>query len=334
MYKRPAGALFLVLSTVGAGVAGAGTRLLFIEFQSIGGYSTATKQVIAYSISQPEVMQKPSLGFDLVQRFSGKSGDVAIFALQGRIAWNARAKEMGLKTFEPQLYNAYLRLKLGFADVWFGHDKPRLGLALPLDNHAELLQPLSMYGFGFDRDWGVGIDRDTAWGGIGLSVTAGSGMALRFKRTYLAAARISRGVLSRDNYSGGFSLASGRVQDVMGNTLLTDALIDLKLASFDFSWVRNNWENRFEMLGGSRDGRRVFVFFWRTGIGLFEENRLKLEAQPICKLTKKSTDFEMSLSATSLITADWSLRAMAVYDTNAKDFRFVLQIYLYKSLGL
>ena len=31
-------------------------------------------------------MQKPSLGFDYMKRFSGESGDVATFALQGRLA--------------------------------------------------------------------------------------------------------------------------------------------------------------------------------------------------------------------------------------------------------
>jgi len=334
MPRRTAPALGLAILAIGVGTGSAGTRLLFFEFQAVGGYSTAAKEIVAYSIAQPEAMQKPSLGFDLVQRFSGKSGDVAILAVEGRIAWNAQPQEEGLRTFDPQLYNAYLRLKLGFADCWVGHDKPRLGLALPLDNHAELLQPLSMYGYGFDRDWGFGLDRDTAWGGVGVSLTAGSGMALRLKNTYLAAARISRGVLSQDNYSLGFSLAYGRVQDVMGNTLLSDAVVDLKLASLDFSWVRNNWENRFEMLGGSRDGLGEFVLFWRTGIGLFGENRLKLEAQPILKLTRESTSFELGLGATSLLSADWTLRAMTIYNTEAKDLRFVLQVYFYKNTRL
>jgi hypothetical protein len=332
MCKRAA-AVLLVCAAFGAGPARAGTRLFFIELVGVGGYSTAAKKLIMYSISQAEAMQKPSLGFDLVQRFSGRKGDVAVLALQGRLAWNAETEEMGLKTVEPQLYNAYLKFKLGFADFWIGHDRPRLGLAMAIDNHAELLQPLSMYGFGFDRDWGIGLDRDTSWGTIGASLTAGSGMALRFKDSFFAAARISRGVLSQDNASGGFSLAYGKIQDVMGTILLSDARIELATASFDLSWVRNNWENRVEMLGGGRDGEGVFVLFWRTGLGLLEENRLKLEAQPLLKWADQKADLELGLGATYLLTADWTLRAMALYDGAADDFRFVVEVYFYKNLS-
>ena len=110
-----------------------------------------------------EVMQKPSLGFDYVQRFSGATGDFAVLAVQGRLAWN----QEGEKTFEPQLYNAYLKFKLTAADLWIGHNRPRFGLSSVLDSHGTLLQPLAMMGFGFDRDWGIGFDKDFAGGSAG-----------------------------------------------------------------------------------------------------------------------------------------------------------------------
>jgi hypothetical protein len=326
------GAVLLIAAT--AGTVRGGTRLFFVELQAVGGYATAAKKFVAYSMNQIEARQKPSLGFDLVQRFSGKGGDVAVLAVQGRLAWNADKGETSLKTLEPQLYNAYLRFKLRTVDLWVGHNKPRFGLSYALDNHGMLLQPLAMSGYGFDRDWGVGLERDTSSGSAGVSLTTGSGMSLRFKKTYFLAARIERGVLSRDNFSGGFSLGYGTVQNVLGNHLLSDALIKLRLASFDLSWVRNNWENRIEMLGGGRDDQGVFLVFWRTVLGFLDEYRLKLEIQPVVRLAKNSTDAELGVGATYALTPDWTLRGLASYDTAMKDFRFVVQIYFYKSLGL
>ena len=333
MSKRLATAVFLSTALL-AGTAAGGTRLFFFELQGVGGYSAEGKKFVTYSMAAMDAMQKPSVGFDLVQRFSGKGGDVAVLAVQGRLAWNADAKDSGLKTFEPQIYNAYLRLKLGFADVWVGHNKPRFGLSYALDSHASLLQPLAMSGYGFDRDWGIGLDRDTAGGSAGISLTTGSGMALRFERSYFAALRIERGVLARDNYSGGFSLGYGKIQDVMGVNSMRESLLGLALASFDLSWVRNNVEIRVEMLGGDRDSRGVFVLFGRAGLGLMEENRLRLEAQPVIKLAKEKTSAELGLGATYALTPDWTLRAMAAYDSAMKDFRVVVQIYFYKRLGI
>jgi len=318
-----------------AGSSAAGTRLLFFEFQAVGGYSSEAKKLIVFSMNPMESMQKPSLGFDLVQRFSAKGGDFAVLAIQGRVAWNQDASEMsemGLKTFEPQLYNAYVRFKLRFADVWVGHNKPRFGLSYALDSHAALLQPLAMSGYGFDRDWGLGLDKDTSWGSAGFSLTTGSGMSLRFKRSYFFAARVERGVLSRDNSSGGFSVGYGKIQDVMGLHLMSDALLDFRMASFDLSWVRDSWENRVEMMGGGVDEIGVFVVFWRTTLGLLDENRLKLEAQPVVKLAKNASHADLSFGATYALTADWTLRGMAGYNTTAKDFRVVLQVYFYKGL--
>ena len=84
MFKslHPLSVLFLCL----AGMAQAEDHLLYFEAQGIAGYSSELKKGIFYSQNPDAEMQKPSLGFDYIKRFSGESGDVATFALQGRLA--------------------------------------------------------------------------------------------------------------------------------------------------------------------------------------------------------------------------------------------------------
>ncbi len=65
------------------GAVQASDQLLYFEAQGIAGYSTAIKKTVFYSMNPDAEMQKPSLGFDYLKRFSGESGDVATFALQG-----------------------------------------------------------------------------------------------------------------------------------------------------------------------------------------------------------------------------------------------------------
>jgi hypothetical protein len=65
------------------GAAHASDQLLYFEAQGIAGYSTAIKKTVFYSMNPDAAMQKPSLGFHYLKRFSGKVGDIATFALQG-----------------------------------------------------------------------------------------------------------------------------------------------------------------------------------------------------------------------------------------------------------
>src|SRR3990172_5848269 len=74
--------LFLFL----AGTAQASDHLLYFEAQGVAGYSSDKHRAIYYSMNPDAEMQKPSLGFDYIQRFSGESGDIATFALQARLA--------------------------------------------------------------------------------------------------------------------------------------------------------------------------------------------------------------------------------------------------------
>ena len=53
----------------------AGSRLLYFEAEGVGGYSSEKDGVIYYSVDKADVMQKPSIGFDYVERLSGETGD-------------------------------------------------------------------------------------------------------------------------------------------------------------------------------------------------------------------------------------------------------------------
>jgi hypothetical protein len=304
------------------------TSLFYFEAQGVAGYSTAGRGWIFYSMSQHEVMQKPSLGFDYVQRLAGAAGDWAVFALQGRLALNAD----GDRTFEPQLYNAYIKFKFRFADFWVGHNRPALGLASVFDTHSHLLQTLAMDGYGFDRDWGVGLGRDFAKGNWGISLTTGSGMPLRFSGNYLLAGRLALGVQNRDNYSVGVSAGLGRTLETMGYEILSVEPRLFRMAGADVSYLWNNVENRWEVWAGKRYGEDSFALFWRLGLNWLGEDRLKWEIQPVLRREAGQTVSAFSTGITWLATGDLTLRAEYTYDSATKDSRVVVQVYYYKRL--
>ena len=62
----------------------AADHLLYFEAQSITGYSSEVRKPIYYSMNPYAEMQKPSVGFDYLKKFSGEAGDWATVALQGR----------------------------------------------------------------------------------------------------------------------------------------------------------------------------------------------------------------------------------------------------------
>jgi hypothetical protein len=320
--------LKILLLALATPMLAAQNYLFYLEAQGVGGWSFSGRKASFFSMSAQEAMQKPSLGFDYVQRFSGAGGDFAILAVQLRLAYN----QEGETRFEPQVYNAYLKFKLAAADIWIGHNKPKFGLATVLDNHGTLLQPLSMMGFGFDRDWGVGFDKDFEGGSAGLSLTAGSGMALNFKGNFLAAARVASGVLERDNHSLGFSAAVGQILEVKGLELLADTPQNFFMAGCDGSWLVNNWQHNLDIMAGVRDDHAALAVFWRTALRLLSEARLTLELQPAFLLFRGQAQLQLAAGATFLATPDWTIRTMAAYDGEMKDSKIMLQVYYYKGI--
>ncbi len=319
---------FLLLLT---GVCDASEHLLYLESQAVGGYSTGEDKWVTYSRTKEDVMQEPSVGFDYLQRFSGETGDLGVLAIQARLAYSQREDE----TIEPQLFNAYFRLKTAPADLWVGHARPSMGLSSYYDTHGLLIQTLSMNGFGFDRDWGLGVYRDLSWGNAGFSLTTGSGMPARFNGNYLASTRVSKGVLSRDNYNLGFSLSYGQVLETVGYEVIDGEPRELALAGVDFTYLWDRYESRFEVMGGRNLGQDAYALFYRFGVNLMEEGRLKLEAQPVFTKIGENEDFQFSAGPSFILTKDLTLRGMYLYDNpegRQDDHRFILQLYLYKRL--
>jgi hypothetical protein len=318
--------MIVVLALFSAAPLLAQGTLLYFELQGIMAYSTARRAIQFYSQTAEDVMQKPSLGFDLVQRFSGKTRDLGVLAIQARLAFtNDPASPL-----QVQLYNAYFRYKAGFADVWAGHNRPALGLDAELDSHALLLPSPAMRGYGFDRDWGAGLQRDFSWGNAAASLTTGSGMPLYFRGNYLAALRVSRGVLARDNYSLGLSLARGHILETMGYSVMGEEPVGFTAVSADATYLWRNLENRFEVLAGRKAGSNILFLFWRAGLNLLDEGRLKLEVQPAVERAFGSWEYVLAGGVAYQVTADLAARSMIQYDHARKDARFVLQLYFYK----
>ncbi len=338
-------------------IAAADEHLLYFEAQDVFGYSSALGKTITYSRHPDAEMQKPSLGFDYLQRFSDDSGDYATFALQARIAATRVEQSLYYKSvpqisgveadgFKPelQIYNAYLKVKTPLAYVWIGHNRPALGLSSTLDSHGLLLTPLGMR-FGYDRDWGVGLNRDFSWGDISASSTSGSGMPvykslpdMPFDSHYLNAARVSYGVLRRDNYNLGFSGSRGRTLETIGYTLMDTKPRSMHLAGADLTVMRDNFEHRFEAVAGEWLGSDVHAYFYRFGVVLDEEGKYKIEAQPTywtyaVKDTYwtygKERDYQMALCLTVLASSSFTVRTMHVYDHVTNDNWFLLQLYYY-----
>jgi len=320
--------LLFLLAILVAGTSFAQTSLFYLEAQGIAGYSSSQDKWVFYSLHPDDAMQKPSLGFDYLQRFSGETGDFAVLAVQARLAWDAD----GEQKFEPQLYNAYLKLKFPGVDFWLGHNRPAFGLSSAFDVHSQVLPTLVMYGYGHDRDWGAGLSRDFSRGSWGVSLTTGSGMPLRFGDNYLFSGRFSFGVLSRDNWSLGISAAAGEALETMGYSLMSPDPMPFRMAGMDIAHVWNNLENRLEAMIGRKFGRDAWAVFWRLGVNLLEEERLKWEIQPIMIREGEKSTLKLGTGLSFLATADLTLRVMYAYDREERDSRVIFQVYYYRRI--
>ncbi|HEY3489837.1 MAG TPA: hypothetical protein VGK27_06925 [Candidatus Deferrimicrobiaceae bacterium] len=323
-------ALFLGLSAT----ARADSHLLYFEAQGVAGYSTLEDKPVFNSMNPDAEMQRSSVGFDYLHRFSGEGGDFGSLGIQGRLAYNRNAEGENDPRVEPQLYNAWFKLKTPWTDAWIGHNRPAFGLGSYFDSHPLLLRTLPIQGFGYDRDWGVGTYRDFSRGNLQLSATTGTGMPLEAKGNYMLAGRISYGVLAEDNFSAGLSLALGRTLDTMGYKVRNADPAMMRLAGADLALLRNRFEHRFDLLAGKWLGADTVAAMYRLGILLDAEGRMKLEAQPTWWRVDGEGGENLLLSAcfTGLVTSDLASRTMYEYDRDRGDHRIVTQIYLYKPM--
>jgi hypothetical protein len=307
----------------------AADHLLYFEAQGIAGYSSEVKKPIYYSMNPDAEMQKPSLGFDYIQRFSGESGDLATLAVQGRLALT---EDGNIYKLEPQLYNAYVKMKTPAAYMWVGHNRPAFGLSSYFDSHGLILRTLAIQGFGYDRDWGGGLYKDFSWGDISASVTTGSGMPVYMKGNYMTAARVSYGVQSQDNFNLGFSLGYGSTLDTMGYRLRDPEPLQMRLAGVDLTILRNNLEHRFDLYAGTWLDKDTYAMSYRFGVNLDQEGRLKIEAQPTYWKFGEENDYQLALCFSSQVTSNLTVRLGYTYDHNTDDNRVILQFYYYQPI--
>lgn len=308
------------------------SHLLYFEAQGIAGYSSQQSKTIYYSQDPDAEMQKSSVGFDFLQRFSGESGDWGSFGLQSRLALSVYPD--GSKRVEPQAYNAWFKVKTPWSDVWIGHNRPALGLGSYFDSHPLILRTLPIQGFGYDRDWGVGTYRDFSWGNLQLSATTGTGMPIYFHGNYLLAGRAGYGVLNEDNYSAGLSFGYGRTLDTIGYKLRDPYAKELRLVGADFAFLRNRFEHRFDLFYGKWLGEDTIAMMYRLGILLHPEGRLKVEFQPTYWNTWNLRDenWLMSTCFSAMITSDLTFRTMYEYNWKNDDHRVIAQLYFYMPL--
>lgn len=305
--------------------AAAGQSLLFLEAQGVAGYSSMEKAGVWHSMSAAEPMQKSSLGFDWVRKFSGEAGDAGTLAVQGRLAWDPDAPNR----LEPQVYNAYYRFRAPFGYAWAGHNRPAAGLESYFDTHGALLQALPMYGYGFDRDWGLGASRDFAWGDAAVSLTSGTGMRPRGAGNYLASARASRGVLNRDNYSVGLYGSAGKVPEIEGYRVMDGAELAYTAAGLDGALLWDRWELRGDLRAGEKAGMHYLAGLGRLGLNLLDENRLKLEAQAVYSGMEGMEGWALASGASFAVTPYLTWRALFEYEDAMNDKRLVAQLYYY-----
>ncbi len=319
----------LTLMVVLASPAHGDNHLLYFEAQGIAGYSSQQEKAIYYSMNPDAEMQKPSVGFDYLQRFSGATGDWGSFGLQARLALSVFGD--GVIKAEPQAYNAWFKVKTPLSDLWIGHNRPALGLGSYFDSHPLILRTLPIQGFGYDRDWGVGSYRDLSWGNLQFSATTGTGMPVYARGNYLLAGRIAYGVLNEDNYSLGLSAGYGRTLDTMGYQLRAPDPLPLKLAGTDFAFLRDNLEHRVDILAGEWLGVDTVAAMYRLGYLFGPEQRMKIELQPTY-WRSGSENWLISLCVSAVATPELTVRTMYEYNRNDDDHRAIAQLYYYLPL--
>jgi hypothetical protein len=312
-----------------AGRARADSHLLFLEAQGIAGYSFRDRRTLFYSMNKDAEMQKPSLGFDYLHRLSGEGGDIASFALQARLA--AVAGNERYEHLEGQVYNAWLKVKTPVTDVWVGHNRPAIGIGSYFDSHGLLLRTLPIQGFGYDRDWGIGTYRDLSWGNVAFTLTTGSGMPVYFRGNYLAAGRVSAGVLNEDNWNVGISAAGGRTLDTMGYELREEDPKRAVLYALDATYLQDMLEHRVDLLRGKWLGEDTAAVMYRLGLLLGPEGRIRIEAQPTWWKGAEE-NYLLSGCVSAQVTSDFTARVMYEYDHRREDSRVILQLYLYKPM--
>ena len=222
-------------------------------------------------------MQKPGVGFDFVQRLSARTGDIGVLAVQARLVYDQSAAASFNLSFTTPIFASSRDSPISGSGTIGPPSGCRPSWTItPCSCPTRLCSGTASTGIGAS-----GLERDFAWGGVAASLTAGSGMPLYLKGNFLAAARVFEGVLARDNFSVGLSLARGNDSRDHGLHSCRPRAGRLDLGR------RRRVLRLAELREPRRSPRRppcrggTFLLFWRSGLSLLEEGRLKIEAQPV-----------------------------------------------------
>jgi hypothetical protein len=316
--------LIAIILSFKAAFSFADSLLLFLEAQVIAGYSSAANKAVYHSANAQDLMQKNSIGFDLIKKFSSQTRDVLTAALQFRLAYDDNENKAQL-----QIFNAYLKTKFSFGDIWLGHNRAAFGLESYWDTHASLLQSLPMYGLGYDRDWGAGFSKDTQNGNVSFAFTSGAGMALKFDGSWLITSRFSKGVLNYDNYTVGLSFMGGKIYDAMGYVIMNDKPSEIFLFSADFAYNYNNIEQKLQINSGQKTKENLYCGLYRLTLNFLEENRLKIEGQSVYIQTRHRKDYFLAAGASYALNSDLTARVLYEYASEKDESRVIGQLYYY-----
>ena len=108
--------------------------------------------------------------------------------------------------------------------------------------------------------------------------------------------------------------------------------VETFLVGTDFTYLWNNIENRFEAVAGEKGDDNTYAFLWRIGVNFLEEDRLKLEFQPVYRYIGGDWNYQLNAGVTYRLTSDLTLRGLYTYDGETSDNRVVFQIYWYYNL--
>lgn len=335
MKTVPKSTIATLLLMIGIGFYGvsplwSSTYLLFLEAQAIASYQEASDKILLYSHHPHEVMQKPALGVDYVQRLGTSKGDFGLIAIQARVAYNQDIEPR----LEAQLYNAYLKYKAPGFDIWAGHNKPAFGLNTNLDNHSAILSDLAMKGFNFDRDWGMGIEYEHGAVNWDSSISTGSGMKLMTDGSYLFSSRIGLYDFSRDDVSWGFSFRKGDTLEAMGYHIMHEGKLHPEYQiGLDAALRWESYEFKTDISVGEFMQKPTAAILVR-GTALFtDEERFTIDTQYLGSRKMNVDKHELSLGLGYQITPGLSARTASVYETTEETLGFIMQLYYYNTFS-
>jgi opacity protein-like surface antigen len=115
----------------------------------------------------------------------------------------------------------------------------------------------------------------------------------------------------------------------MGYNLRDQEPREMRLAGVDLTILKDNLEHRFDLYAGRWLDQDTYALFYRFGVNLDQEGRLKIEAQPTYWKFGEENDYQLSLCVSSQVTSNLTLRLGYTYDHSADDSIVILQLYYY-----